>query len=152
KETFFNELPALASASGQIHQAHEERRAEAAEGRCTAYEQALKKLALTTGWHELDEELQDEIAAPLRRRARAPEPSDSLAMLRENTHACPGILQNAIQRVLQSAATGDDPDILVVTDLVRGPITNEEQLEAALQQIRERAQRSLADGTPVILA
>jgi hypothetical protein len=74
----------------------------------------------------------------------------SLGMLRENTLACPGILANAIERVHRSIP-GAEPDFISVSKLLHGPITSEEQLDAALNQLRERCLKSLTDGTAVIL-
>jgi len=149
-ETFYKELPALNSATARIQTAYKARYDEAAAERTSAYQAALAKLAGTPGWKDLKEDTQSEIAEPLRRRAEQGGSTASLAMLRENTLACPGILQNAVQRVLQSVGT--KPDIVVVSGLIRGTITNEEQLDAALGQIREQCLKHLADGTPVILA
>jgi hypothetical protein len=124
--------------------------AEAAAERATVYSAALEELQTTEGWAELGESVQREIAAPLHDRAgEAPEGS-SLAMLRENTLACSGILKSAIERVLRSIP-GTEPDFVIVSEMIRGPITSEEQLDAALEQIRDRCLKSIADGTSVIL-
>ena len=152
KETFYNELPALGAATAQVQQAHAARFAEAATERAAAYAAALEKLAATPGWTDLEDDVRTEIAAALRSRASEETTGLSLAMLRENTLACPGILRTAIEKVLQLLATGAEPEVVVVSDLIRGLIATEEQLDAALQQIHDRCLESIASGTAVILA
>lgn len=150
KETFYNELPALATAAAQVQQAHATRVAEAATERAAAYSAALEELEATDGWSELDQSLREEIAGPLRRRADPDHQGVPLAMLRENTLACPGLLKNAIERVHRSIP-GDEPEFVSVSQLLHGPITSEEQLDTGLAQLRERCLKSIADGTAVIL-
>jgi hypothetical protein len=150
KETFYNELPALATASAQVHKAHADRVAEAAEERRAAYTATLEQLESTEGWADLDAGLQDEIAAPLRRRAGSEPDGVPLAMLRENTLACSGLLKIAIERVHRSVP-GDEPVFVSVSKLLHGPITSEEQLDSALAQLKEQCLKSIADGTAVIL-
>lgn len=153
KETFYTEMPALATATAQVQGAYAARFAEAAAERAETYGAALKKLTQTPGWSELDPDVQSEVAEPLRRRADEKAPKVSLAMVRENTLAYPGILKSAVERVLQLAAGGDsEPERVVISDVVHGLITSEEQLDAALEQIRDRCLKSIADGTSVILA
>ena len=152
KETFYNELPALATASEQVQQAYAGRFGEAADERADAYGAALRKLEATPGWTDLDEDLQGEVAAPLRSRAYGEVKGIGLAMVRENTLACAGILKTAVEKVLQLSATDAKPIRVVVSDLVHGLITSEEQLDAALRQIHDRCLKSIADGTSVILA
>ena len=152
KETFYNELPALATATSHVHQAYAGRHADAARERAEAYSAALEKLEATPGWNDLEEGVQGQIAAPLRSRASEAGSGLSLAMLRENTLACSGLLKTAVEKVLQLSATDAEPDVVVVSDLVRGLITSEEQLDSALQQIHDRCLKSIADGTSVILA
>lgn len=151
KETFYNELPALATATAQVHEAYAARLAEAAVERANAYRSALERLQATGAWAELEGSVQEEIAAPLQERASQEPEGLSLAMLRENTLACPGILKNATERVHRSVP-GTEPDFVIVSEIVRGPIISEEQLDAALEQIRDRCLKSIADGTLVILA
>jgi hypothetical protein len=151
KETFYNELPGLASATAQIQQAYAGRFTEASLERTEAYSAAIAKLESTPGWLELDAGIQDEIVAPLRSRANQDVSKLSLAMLRENSLACSGLLAAAAEKVLQHFATEAEPDVVTVSDLVRGLITTEEQLDAALGQIQERCLKSIANGSPVIL-
>lgn len=150
KETFFNELPALATATQQVQQAHAARLAEAATERAETYNAALAQLEATGGWLELSADLRDEIAAPLRQRAESDPDGLPLAMLRENTLACPGLLKNAVERV-HRAVPGDEPAFVSVSQMVHGPLTSEEQLDAALTLLRDRCLESINDGTSVIL-
>jgi hypothetical protein len=150
KETFYKDLPALATAAAQVQHGYAARFAEAAAERSEAYSAAIEKLQATEGWADLGDSVRDEIAAPLRSRANEDAEGFSLAMLRENTLACPGILKNAIERIHRSVP-GEEPDFVSVSELLRGPITSEEQLDAALMQLRERCLKSIADGTAVVL-
>ena len=72
-------------------------------------------------------------------------------MLRENTLACPSILKSATEHVLKFPGRGPEPDVVIVTEIVRALISNEEQLDMALEQVRDRCLKSILDGTPVIL-
>jgi hypothetical protein len=152
KETFWGELPTVAAATAQVQDAYAARIQEAARERAETYKAALAKLADTPGWNDLDGDVQSSVAEPLRRRAEEGALTASLAMLRENTLACPGVLKAAVEKVLQLSTRGAEPRVVVVSDVVRGLITNEAQLDAALEQVRERCLRSIADGTSVILA
>jgi hypothetical protein len=42
--------------------------------------------------------------------------------------------------------------VVVVADVVRGVIANEDQLDAALGQLQEHCLKNINDGTPVIFA
>jgi len=42
--------------------------------------------------------------------------------------------------------------VVVVSDLVRGLISNEDQLDAALDRVRDHCLKSIADGTAIRLA
>lgn len=152
KETFYDELPSLASATAKIQKAYATRYADAVTERRAAYLAALEKLAATPGWDELATHVQQEIAEPLRLRTEDPAPGVSLAMLRENTLACSALLKEAVAKVLAATPVGPEPEVVVVSELVHGLVTNEAQLEAALGRIRERCLPSIVDGTPVILA
>jgi hypothetical protein len=152
KETFYKELPALNSATAQIQTAFNGRYEEAVERQRKTYEAALEKLAQSPAWKDLDDATQQEIAAPLRTRAMYSGRTAPLAMVRETILASPGLLQNALERVIRSGGGGSGPEILVISDLIKGAITSEEQLETVLNEIRDHCLRSIADGTPVILA
>lgn len=151
KETFFDELPALAASSGRIHDTYAARHAQATAARHGAYEAALETLQETPGWKQLEAQLQMEIAAPLHRRLREEVADVPLSMLREGTLACPALLRNAIERVLQLSAADGEPEVVIVSHVVRGLIANEEQLDSALGQVRDRCLKSIAEGKPVIL-
>jgi len=152
KETFYNELPALASATAQVQRAYSARFAQAVAERVATYSAATRKLEATVGWSELEDGVRAEIAAPLRTRASQKAEGLALAMLRENTLACPGLLKAAVEKVLRLSTPDSKPQRVVVSDLVRVLISNEEQLDSALGQVRELCVKSLAEGTPVILA
>jgi len=151
RETFYTELPALGSATSQVHEAFRVRLAEAGDERTRVYRDALAKLAETPGWTDLESDVQGEIAGPLRRRAEQEADGASLAMLRENILACQSLLTSAIER-LHSVTSGPDHEVVVVSDLVRGLISNEDQLDAALDRVRDHCLKSIADGTAIRLA
>jgi hypothetical protein len=153
KETFFNEMATVAAETGRIQDAYSARHEEAAAELTRAYQEALGRLVETLGWKELDEEVRNEIAEPLRRRADGDPARHPLAMLRETTLACPGILKSSVERVVQASAIGADPDVVIVSEVMKGRlISNEEQLDVALGEVRDRCLRSIADGNPVLLA
>lgn len=152
KETFYTELPSLAATTSQVQTAYQDRHAEAGVERSETYAAALDSLRNTPGWTDLDDGARDEIAEPLRRRAEDAEATATLAMLRENTLACPGLLKAARDKVLQLSSKGPEPQVVIVTEVVSGLLNNEEQLDAALEQVRDHCLKSIVDGTPVLLA
>ena len=156
KETFYEHLAAIKNASQTILDSFQKRYERAFQERRAAYESALAELAAAPGWSELSEAEQAEVAGRLRARATeepAGEPwrsaSTILGSLRDQTDAAPGLLQAALEQ-LRKLVTPQAVEIQVRT-LLSGPISTPEELDAALGALRERIEKALADGTPVLL-
>ncbi|MCP4664299.1 MAG: hypothetical protein GY856_53625 [bacterium] len=99
RETFFRELPTIEQHATAITDAYRRRFDQAVTERADAYTQALERLHGTDGWSELNQEQQDRIEAPLRKRATLEVPAPAtVPFLRSERSACPQHLRNAIGR------------------------------------------------------
>jgi hypothetical protein len=151
RETFFRDLPALDQHTRALEQAFEARRTAAVEQRCAAYEAAVSTLKGTPGWEQLDVEQQDQVSATLRSRSHDDGPgSISIPLLREQIEACPRLLSKATEEMLR-ILDGNRVEPLDVTSYFTGGIETEEQLEAALEGLRERVRELIAAGKKVLI-
>jgi ABC-type transporter Mla subunit MlaD len=129
---------------------------EAFAARRRAYTDALETLYGTSGWTDLKEAEQADVARRLRERS-AEEPlgepwrqaATILGSLRDQADAAKGLL-DAAHEALRKLVTPQAVEINVRA-LLSGPISNQEELDAALTAIREEIEKTLADGKPVVL-
>ena len=155
-ETFYDHLSKIASATEALvdrfmslyHDAFEERR--------KAYQESVDALLQAAGWAKLGQVDQDAIAGRLRERATSEpvkEPwrqgAAALKILHEERHAARALLEEALAE-LRHATTPEAVEVHV-GQLLNGPITSAEELDAAISAIREASERALADGKPVVL-
>jgi hypothetical protein len=151
RETFFRNLPDLDQHARALEQAFEARRTAAIEGRCAAYGEALSSLKGIPGWEQLDTEQQEEVSTTLRSRSDAAS-ADSMPIpfLREQIEACPQLLSKATEEMLRML-DGNRIEPLNVASYFAGGIETEEQLEAALDGLRERVRELIAAGKKVFI-
>jgi hypothetical protein len=151
RETFFRELAGIDQHTKALEQAFETRRAAAVKQRCDAYEAALSTFCGTPGWEQLDAEQQEEVTSVLRSRSLADgTDSVSIPLLREQTEACPTLLDKAIEEMLR-AVDGNRIEPLDVASYFAGGIETEDQLDAALAGLRERVAELIAAGKKVLI-
>ena len=151
RETFFRDLPELDQHTRAIEEAFEVRRVAAAESRSKAYEEALASLKGTPGWGQLDEEQQEQVASVLRARSHI-DGADALPvpLLREQIEACPQLLAKAREGMLR-ILDGNRVEPLDVASYFAGGMETEEQLEKALEGLRERVRELIAAGKKVLI-
>jgi hypothetical protein len=151
RETFFRDMPELDQHTRALEQAFEARRTAAVEKRCAAYDEALSSLRGTPGWEQLDGEQQEEVSRTLRSRSDTSS-ADSMPvpLLREQIEACPRLLSKATEEMLRML-DGNRIEPLNVASYFAGGIETEEQLEAALDGLRERVRELIAAGKKVFI-
>jgi len=150
RETFFKELPAIEQHTKALETEHGRRFDEALDARVSAYAGAFDKLIKSPGWQEIDEDQQRRLAEPFERgqkRGAAPVP---IPQLRADRDACGGRLSAAITE-LRRIIDGERVVTVSVGSYFAGGVETEEQLEAALDGVREECARLIGAGKKVII-
>lgn len=148
RETFFKELPAIQQHTKVLEMEHQKRFDEALDARVAAYTQALDKLIRTPGWKEIGEEEQHRLAEPFERFKHGAE-RVPIPQLRADSDACEGRLRAAITE-LRRTIDGERVVSVNVGSYFAGGVENEEQLDAALDGVREECARLIGAGKKVI--
>ncbi len=149
RETFFKELPAIEQHARAIESAYAHLETEALEARIAAYTSAFDKLTKTPGWSDLDEHQQRRLAEPFERcKKRGPE-QVPIPQLRADHDACDGRLRAAVAE-LRRILDGERVVAVSVGSYFAGGVETEEQLEAALDGLREECSRLIGAGKKVI--
>jgi len=156
RETFYEHLPAIERAATTVLDRFRALYSDAFAARRKAYGDALDALYRASGWSDLKEAEQADVARRLRERS-AEEPlhepwrqaATILGSLRDQADAAKALLDGALE-ALRKLVTPQAVEINVRA-LLSGPITSPEELDAALAAIREETEKALADGKPVLL-
>ena len=151
KETFYRERGTIDKLATTLRREYDKRKAEAVKARVNAYEGALASLESMDGWAELDPEQQESIRRPLAQRAaREGAERASLALLREAVDSCPTLLAKARERVSRQVSTSE---VVTVSVSRHFPdrIENEDQLEQALEALREACLHELGQERTVVV-
>lgn len=150
RETFFKELPAIEQHTKAIEVEYQKRFDEALDARVAAYTKAFEKLVKTPGWTEIDEDQQRRLAEPFVRGQKRDEGRVPIPQLRADRDACGGRL-NAVVTELRRIIDGERVVTVSVGSYFAGGIETEEQLEAALDGVREECARLIGAGKKVIV-
>jgi hypothetical protein len=151
RETFFRELPAIDEHARALEQAHAMRHGEAAQARVAAYQQALVRLRATPGWEQLSAEQQARVSGLLAGRAsKDGTDGQAIPLLRAELDACPGLLDRAIEEMLR-LLDGERVVRVSASSYFAGGIETEEQLEAALEGLREQCIELIGAGKKVLV-
>jgi hypothetical protein len=151
RETFFKDLPTIDQLATSIASAFAERHAAALAARSAAYEDALQRLRHVSGWANLDEARQEPIAAPLIRcTVTDGQEKTSVDLLRADVDACPGRRDTAIA-LAQKAIEGDRLVSLSLAPYFSGGVETQEQLEQALDGIRDECARLIGAGKKIVV-
>jgi len=150
RETFFKELPAIEQHTKAIETEYERRFDEALGSRVAVYTKAYDKLVKTPGWSEIDEDQQHRLAEPFNRGQKRDEGRIPIPQLRADFDACEGRLRSAIAE-LRRSIDGDRVVTVSVGSYFAGGIETEEQLDAALDGVREECARFIGAGKKVIV-
>ena len=151
RETFFRELTDIGTARDAIEREYDRRFREALAAKVEEYRSALDQLVAMEGWSALDNDVKEEIARLLTRHANEDgSRAASIEQLRTDREACSARLLDATRRV-HTVIEGDRIAPLDVRPFFRGGIEDTEQLEAALDGIREECERLIADDKKIII-
>lgn len=150
RETFYKELPAIEQSTKVIEVAFDHRFEEALAARMAAYAAAFDSLAKAPGWGEVNEDQQLRLAAPFERGKAREKERLPIPQLRSERDACDGRLRAAIAE-LRRIIDGERVVSISVGDYFGGGIETEEQLDAALEGVREECARLIGAGKKVIV-
>jgi hypothetical protein len=151
RETFFRELPAIEQHTSAIEAEYARRLGDALQARVDAYTKAFQRLTKTPGWGDLDEPIQRAVAEPLQRGMSRAAPSLSIPLLRSERDACESRLRAAVAEV-RRIIDGERLATVSLGSYFGGGIETEEQLDAALEGIREECARLIGAGKKVVLS
>jgi hypothetical protein len=150
RESFFKELPSIEQHTKSIETEYARRFNEALDARVKVYAQALDKLIKTPGWSDVDEAQQHRLFEPFERGQKRELESAPIPQLRADRDACEGRLRAAIAE-LRRIIDGERVVTVSVGSYFAGGIETEEQLEAALDGVREECARLIGAGKKVII-
>ncbi len=150
RETFFRDLPAIEQHARALKEAYGQRYSAALEQRILAYTNARETLARTPGWGDLTDDQRARLDAPLRHGAAEPQFVVPVPQLRAERDACGGRLSAAIAE-LRRILDGERVVTVSIGIYFAGGVETEEQLEAALDGVREECARLIGAGKKVIV-
>jgi hypothetical protein len=150
RETFFKELPAIEQHTKALEVEYQKRFDEALDARVAAYTKAFDNLVKSPGWTEIDEDQQRRLAEPFERGRKRDETRVPIPQLRADRDACGGRLSAAIAE-LRRIIDGERVVTVSVGSYFAGGVETEEQLEAALDGVREECARLIGAGKKVIV-
>ena len=151
RETFFRELLLIEQHTSALEAGYRRSFDAAIAGRAESYRAALDSLRATEGWEELNKEQKRRVASPLESRATAEVSfSTSIPFLRSEQDACPQYLKQAIQEMME-ILDGRRLVTVQIRDFFGGRVETPEQLEAALDSLRQRVEKLLGEGKKVLI-
>jgi hypothetical protein len=136
KETFYKELPGIDQHTSRLEKLYGAAFEAAVQSRAECYTAATDQLKSTAGWEQLQEDVQEQISAPLAGSTSSDVPSTTpIAQLRADIDACDKRLADAVAEV-HRLIEGDRIVQVKVGSHFTGGIDTEEQLDAALGSLR----------------
>ncbi|WP_373509350.1 hypothetical protein [Thiocapsa sp.] len=150
RESFFRELPAIDQHTKALETAHQARLQQALDARARAYADALQHLRGTPGWEDVGEDQRNRIAEPLAAYAVAKAPNPSIPQLRADLDACPVRRDKAIEELMR-LIDGNRVVKVSASSYFAGGIDNEEQLDQALDGLKEQCLELIAAGKKVLV-
>lgn len=150
RETFFRELPAIDQHTKALEDAYAARLQAAVETRTQAYEEALEQLYATPGWEQVDDEQRNRIADALASYAAAPSKPPSIPQLRADTDASSVRRNKAVEELLH-LLDGNRVVKVSASSYFAGGVETEEQLEQALDGLKDQCLELIAAGKKVLV-
>ncbi len=152
RETFFRELAAIDQRTRALEEEYRRRYDAALAERYGAYAEAVEALKATPGWKQLNEEQQRIVARPLVTclRVDADDDTTPIPLLRADLAACRGRLAAAVEQMLRMV----DGQRVVWVDAgsyFAGGVETEEQLDSALDGLREECVELIGAGKKVLV-
>ena len=150
RETFYRELAAVDQLARRLEEEYGRHYEEAAAARMSAYANAVERLTATPGLELVQEDDRFRIVAGLRTLAEMPAASASVPQLRSDTEACRVRLAKAQEEVVR--LTTVVPVVNVeAAQYFQGGVETEEQLEAALDGLKQECVRLIGAGNKVVV-
>ena len=150
RETFYRELSVIDQYASAVEAEYKRRYDLALDARIGTYAKALDQLVQTPGWEDINRDQQLTLAAPFERgRTRNTEPIP-IPQLESELDACEARLRDAVAE-LHRIIDGDRVATVRIGSYFAGGIETEEQLDAALDGIREECSRLIGTGKKVIV-
>ena len=150
RETFYRELPAIEQNAAALGAEYERRYSEAWKALTSAYAEAQEQLVRNPAWAQLSEDQQRLLKAPFRPGSTNDGDKAPVAQLRSERDACLARLQDAIAE-MHRIIDGERIAQVSLSNYFIGGVETEEQLDAALNGIREECARLIGAGKKVIL-
>jgi hypothetical protein len=150
RETFFKELPAIEQHARAIEIEYTRRFDETLDARIATYSKAFDELVKAPGWSEIDQDQRRRLADPFERGKRRDTERLPIPQLRADRDACEGRLRAAIAE-LRRIIDGERVVSVSLSSYFAGGIETEEQLDAALNGVREECTRLIGVGKKVIV-
>ncbi|MGH8655265.1 MAG: BREX system P-loop protein BrxC, partial [Gammaproteobacteria bacterium] len=139
RETFFRELPTIEQHTRAVETEYDRRYEEALQARIEAYARAFDQLVKTPGWSDIDEDQQRRISGRLQALATRDQ-GKTIPELCAEREACESRLKAAVAEV-HRILEGERLVAVNLGSYFAGGIETEEQLDAALDGIREEFAR-----------
>jgi len=151
RETFFREFPSIDQHCHALEDEYQRRFKQAALVRTTEYGNALEILKSTPGWEQLIENQQEFVSKVLSKRlACKPNRSTSILLMRADVEACPIRLDKAIEKMMVIIG-GQRVAKVDASTFFKGAVETEEQLNAALEGLKEACERLIGEGKKVLV-
>ena len=150
RETFHRELPAIDQNAKALEVDYDTRFDEALNARMVAYGKALDLLVMDPGWGEIDEDQQRRLASPFERGKAREAERLPIPQLRSERDACDGRLRATIAE-LRRIIDGERIVSVSLGTYFGGGVETEEQLDAALNGVREECARLIGAGKKIIV-
>lgn len=154
KETFFRQLAEIDQHTRALELENQRLHQEAASQRAEAYAAALNQLRSTPGWEALatmGEEVRQRVAQPLASRATADGcEATPIPLLRADLAACSGRLASAVEEMLR-LVDGSRLVRVEASHFFSGGIESEEQLEQALNGLKDQCLELIGAGKKVLV-
>ena len=150
RESFYRELASIDQISSLIEVDYASRFNEALNSRCNTYSRAIEILQKTSGWTELDAATKLRIILPLENGTRREVGNTPIPQLRSECEACDSRLRAAVAEVRRLVEGGRLVTVNVSNYFADG-IETEEQLDSAMQGIRDECAKLIGSGKKVIV-
>lgn len=150
RESFYKELPSIEQNTRVIEDEYDKRYDRALTARIAAYDKAFATLVKTPGWGDLGEDQQRRLAAPFQRGKHRESDRLPIPQIRSDSDACGGRLRTAVAE-LRRIIDGERVVSVSLGSYFADGIETEEQLDAALDGIREECSRLIGAGKKIIV-
>ena len=151
KETFFRHLPRVDQLARKVETTYEARFQAAVAARRAAYEAAVAQVHSAPEWSQLNEGQQTKVAAPLTEPVKADPPATTpIRQIRAETDACSSRLAAVVAEMLEMV-DGNRIARVKFGSYFSGGIETTEQLDGALQGLRDECERLIGQGKKVLV-